>query len=155
MVNAKMDLQSSLLAEKLNLRLQTATYPVPVTKAYDTNGDVYLAITVSSTIDAIIRFTTVAAPASGATDGLGLTQRVYTPHLAQVLFDIAATTGTTELVKFQILGEIMRVGTQVDLYEIDASGKAGGSQFLQLVDIAVGNFVSSFLSLEWGGSASV
>jgi hypothetical protein len=56
---------------------------------------------------------------AGAVDGLGLTQRSYSPHIAQVVLEtstIANVALMTEANKLVLLGEVTKFGTRVDLY---------------------------------------
>jgi hypothetical protein len=156
MMNRKTDLTADLLVEKLAMRLPTAT----VVKAYDASGDAYVTVVVGSgnnSVEAIAKFVPGPSSAAGQYDALGLAQRVYSPHIAQLLFDsnVAGTPGgslggTAWTVKTAVYGEVMRNGMRVDVYVKDA-----GAGNLAVTDIAVGNFSSTFNSLEWGSLASV
>lgn len=157
--NAKIEMQAEKMMTNLNLRLATASYRAPVTKSYS-SGDVLLQLCRSAgALDdrAMILLAPAALAASGLTDALGLTQRVYSPHVIKVLFDKDAsdgTKGTAETSKLAILAECLLTGMRVELYEIDAEAK-GGNKYLEVADIAAGNFIAAFESLEWGALASV
>jgi hypothetical protein len=156
MTNQKMELTAQSLVERLNLRLATAADPVPAAKSFTPDGaggqDTVVTLTFgagNNSIKAIVRFATYPAPASGALDGLGLPQRVYSPHIAKVIFD-RNVAGVTYTQKFALLGELFRVGMRVELYTKD-----GGAGVIAIADIAAAQFDSAFESLEWAGLASV
>lgn len=157
--NTKVMLQGQSILERLNTRLADASYPTPVTMSFS-SGDVLLTLdkSASDLADrALILMAPVAPLASGATDALGLTQRVYSPHVIQVLFDKDVSNGalgTAEASKFAILGECLRTGMRVELYEVDAAEKQA-NKFLEIGDCVVANLVGSFDSLEWGFRAGV
>jgi hypothetical protein len=88
---------ATALFDILTQRLAVA-YPataIPVIKNYDANNDVYLTVTVTPELDAIIKFEPDAAPASGAVDSLGITQTVFNPHIIRVGFDIGTQASVT------------------------------------------------------------
>lgn len=60
-----------------------------IADAFDANDDPYLSIAFSGQTHLVL-VKHELAPASGLTDGLGLTQRVYTPDVAFVGIDTAA-----------------------------------------------------------------
>jgi hypothetical protein len=147
--NQKIELQSQSLMERLGLRLSTT-----VAKSY-VSGDVMLTVSVGDDADALILMAPIAPLASGSVDALGLTQRVYSPHIIKVIFDTTAVTGAASATKLAILGELFRTGMKLELYEVDCSAKDGGAAVLASTDFVAANFIASFDSLEWGTLASV
>ena len=159
MASKKVDLQSDVLMEKLNLRLADATYIAPVSKSYSNSNGLLTVDKSASALDdwAMILIGPISPAQSGLTDALGLTQRVYSPHVIKVLFDRDASDashGTTTATRLAILGEVLRTGMDVELYEVDAAEK-GGNKYLEVGDIAAGNLKGSFQNLEWSFQASV
>lgn len=137
MTNTKCELWARSIQEKLALRLGSTYH---VTKQYDSSSDIYVSVALvaggNNSVRAIVKLAPVAAPASAAYDLIGHAQKVYTPHVASVAFDITASVGTTDTEKFWVLRQILALGTRVDLYE-----KSVGASNLVVADIAAGNFV--------------
>lgn len=153
MVNQKTQRWADALAEALALRLG-ATYTV--TKGYDAADDknVYVSAALAAggnnSVDAIIKFAPAAAPASGAKDSLGLTQTVYSPHVAKVLFDITASDGTPNAVRAKVMVEVARLGTGIEVYD-----KTAGAANIVLADITAANIIATIDDLAWGSLANV
>ena len=147
MVNQKCERWAAALVETLGQRLG-ALYAG--TKAYDPNPDVYVKVALvaggNNSVKAIIKLVQAAAPASGAVDSLGLTQTVYTPHIAQVIHDINAS-GTTTTERFCVELEMAKLGTRIELYEKDA-----GAGNVAVADIASGQFVVAYDHDIWFGA---
>ena len=139
MVNAKCERWAQALVDNLS-QVLGALYTV--TKAYDTNTDVYVSVALAAggnnSVKSLIRIKPAAAPASGAKDSLGLTQTVYTPHVAQVLFDITTpfSAGTTEKERAIIDWQVLALGVHVDFYSETAAGS----------NIAVADFATATLN---------
>lgn len=137
MVNQKCERWAQALVDKLSRRLGSS---YTVTKLYDTNSDVYVKVVTgagpNNKVHAIIKLVPASPPASGQYDSLGLTQTVYTPHIAQVAFDITAAVGATETEKFIVLRDALVLGTRVELYEKDCTGST-----LVIADVAAANFI--------------
>lgn len=137
MVNQRTERWAVALAD-IFTQLFGATYAV--SKAYDTNSDVYVKVALAAggnnTVKAIVKLVPATAPASGAKDSLGLTQTVFGPHVAQVLFDItASSTSTTE--RFIVQHEVDKLGARIELFE-----KTAGAGNIAIADIAAGQFVT-------------
>ncbi len=102
------------LAEDLTLRLSALT----VTAGTDSSGNPQITVGtgIAASQSAFIR----CIPESTLqVDGLGLTQRVYTPHIIQFVLEtstIAAVALMTEANKMLLLGELLKHGTKVELY---------------------------------------
>jgi hypothetical protein len=143
-MSAKTEAVGNALQERLNLRLASSSYPIPVAKSYDTDGQVLLTVTASNSADAVIK---IAPVSTSAVNSLGLTQNVYTPHTISIAFDTTAETGTSELVKFFIMMEVARFGMKVDLYE-EAKAAAAGN-------IKAANLVGSYEDVQWGSIFNV
>lgn len=87
-----------------------------VTHAFDgTTFDESIAI-VYNTKTYRVRCRAEAAPASGTLDGLGLTQRVYSPDLIQVGIDIATPDANTEFMKCALGAIVYRKDTRVQWF---------------------------------------
>jgi hypothetical protein len=162
MATQKSEIQAQSLQERLNLRLAVALDPVPVSKSYDGNGDLYLTVAfpgtvgaVDSSVEAVIKFGSQPAALSGAVDALGLTQRVYSPNVIKVVLDTAAAGSTSRATELTVFGELVRTGMRVEVYGFDPSGRSVGSKIIGQADIAGGTLITTFDSIEWGSQASV
>ncbi len=102
------------LAEDLALRLSS----LAVTAGYDASGNPQITVGAGTTTtqSAYIR----CIPESTIqVDGLGLTQRVYTPHIIQIVLEEFTTATLTYLSAANmmlLLGEALKHGTKVELY---------------------------------------
>jgi len=89
------------------------------TKLFDVNDDVYLTVAYSGQTH-LVRCKHETAPACGALDGLGLTQRVYTPTIMQLGVDTAAESGgldaDTEFIRAILYVVVASKGTRVEVY---------------------------------------
>lgn len=113
---------------------------VSVTSSFGSAGDPL--VTVAGV--AIIR---IKPEAPVGTDVLGLTQTVYTPHIAQVLIDSDATTIPTYGVwALKLFGETCALGVKVEFYS---------SATLAEAQITSGNLQASFDNLQYPLMATV
>jgi hypothetical protein len=154
--NQKIELTAQGLVERLNMRFTALSNAAVAAAAYDANGDKYVTVIAgagNNSVKAIIKFETAPVALSGATDGLGLAQRVYSPHTAKVLFEVNAAAAISRLQEFIVLGEVFRIGMKGEFYTKD--GAAGVVAVTDITSEGGTNFVGSFQSLEWGGLASV
>jgi hypothetical protein len=104
------------IEDQLSVLVPTAT----VVHAFDgTTFDESIAITYTAKVYRV-RIRAEAAPASGTLDGLGLTQRVYSPDLIQVGIDIsgegAGLTTDCELMKQALAAIIYRKDCRVQWF---------------------------------------
>lgn len=102
------------LNEDLGLRLST----LGTATGTDTNGEptILVGTGTAGTQSAFIR---VMEQASILTDSLGLAQRVYTPHVIQVVVESSSTAGETlaSLANLTLLlGDTLKHGTRVEVY---------------------------------------
>jgi hypothetical protein len=139
MVNQKCTRWAKALVDILTVRLG-ALYTV--TQAYDASTDIYVKVALvaggNNSVKAIIKLAPATAPASGKYDSLGLTQTVYTPHVASILFDITTpfSAGTTEVERATVDHEVLALGTRVEWYSKIFTGTN-----MVVTDIAAANFI--------------
>jgi hypothetical protein len=153
--NQKVELTVQALVERLNMRFSALGNAAVAAAAYDANTDKYVTIIAgagNNSMKAIVKFETAPVALSGATDGLGLPQRVYSPHIAKVLFEVNAAAPITRLQEFVVLGEVFRIGMKAEFYNKD--GGAGNVAVTDITAEGGTNFIGSFNSLEWGSLAS-
>lgn len=140
----KSDRMAAVLVDHLNQRLGAGK----AVKSYDASGDALVTLTVGSgdgSIKALVRIKPIA---SIQKDAIGGTQASYGPHVTQVLFDIAASVGTTSAQKLAVLGEVFQLGTKVEWYDKDP-GATGGTDVIAIADIAAANLQGTFDPLPW------
>ncbi len=133
---AKANSLARQLKEDLALRLSALT----VTQGYDAsaNPQVTVGAGTAGTQSAYIR---IVPEATIQVDGLGLTQRVYTPHIIQVVLEtstIAAVSLMTEANKFLLVGELLKHGTKVELY------MSANTNAVDVADITSGNLIQTW-----------
>lgn len=100
------------LKENLVLRGALAGGAVAVA-AVSGQGDDVFAFTVGGTTKAIVQITQWTATTPGGLDGIGLTQRVYAPHIAKVIFDADDTIAD---VHARVMYELAKIGVKVEVY---------------------------------------
>lgn len=87
------------------------------------------------------------------TDVLGLTQNVFTPHVIQVALEMSTITNVSYLTVHNfslLLGELMKMGTRVELY-VRAQGTAPS-----VSDITAANLAATWeTSLQYPMMASI
>jgi hypothetical protein len=126
---AKANSLARQIKEDLSLRLSA----LACTLGYDASGNpqVTVGAGTAASQSAYIR---VISEASSQVDALGLAQRVYTPHIIQLVLEtstIPAVALMTEANKFLLLGELLKHGTKLELYmsananAVDASDITG------------------------------
>jgi uncharacterized protein YaiE (UPF0345 family) len=126
------------IADNLNLVLGSL---YSATVNFDTNSDSYVKLALvaggNNSVKALIKIAPASPPASGKVDSLGLTQTVYTPHVASVLYDITTpfSAGTTEKERAIVDWQVISLGTHVDWYSETAAG----------TNIAVADFATATL----------
>ena len=120
-----------------------------IVKSYEANGtgvtDIGLTITGTGLTTSYVLIKAVNAPASGTADGLGLTQRVYTPHLIRFGYDSSAAMENAAA--FTLLAIMLKQGVQVDLHADAAIAMA------DLLDASLAHFVVSYEPLKYQGWA--
>jgi hypothetical protein len=113
-------------------------------KSYDADSNILFTITGTGIATSYILILPEAAPASGATDGLGLTQRVYTPDVIRFGYDSSAAFEAA-FANFALFHILALKGTAVEVYvsaTIAASDlRAGPSN---------GNYKGVIRDLQWG-----
>jgi hypothetical protein len=125
MTNQKCQRWAQDIADTLSMVLGSL-YTVSI--AFDSNTDVYVTVALAAggnnSVKALISLRPAAPPASGAVDSLGLTQTVYTPHIAAILYDITTpfSAGTTEKERAIVDWKVLSLGTHVDFYSETAAG---------------------------------
>jgi hypothetical protein len=109
------------MARDLAVRLQNRIgSPMVITQGLDSDSFPTLQLTISG--DSVwirIRTDYMESEAEGKVDALGLGQRVYTPHVTELLQEAAATppaAGTLNM-RAQALAEVSKNGTQVLVME--------------------------------------
>lgn len=150
MTNAKVERWAAALVDSLT-NLFGALYTV--TKAYEAvTNDIYVKVALvaggNNSVKALIKLAPAAVAASGKFDSLGLTQTVYSPHVASIIFDITTpfSAGTTEKERAVIDAKVVALGTHVDWYS-----KAAGAGNLVIADItSVGgtNYIASLDNVD-------
>ncbi len=124
------------LKEDLALRLSS----LAIADGYDASGNpqVTLGTLLAASESAYIR---VIPESTIQVDGLGLTQRVYTPHIIQIVLEMFTTTNLTYMTApklMLLLGECLKHGTKVELYLSDNTDV-----------VAVGEIIADNLVQTW------
>lgn len=135
--------------DALKFRFPTAV----IAHAYDTDGSPYFTLTVGSgaqSVKAIVKIDLWTATTPGGLDGIGLTQRVYAPHIAQVCFDSTDTVAGNLKYVSAVLNCVDKLGVKVEVY-----AKAGATGTIALADIAAANLVASYDDLQYPLLATV
>lgn len=104
----KADRLIKAIGDEIALKFPTAV----LTYGYDANIDATLDIALASNTHRL-RIKPEAAPASGATDGLGLTQRVYVPYVIQFARD---TTAAADALQYYFSALLASKGARVEFY---------------------------------------
>lgn len=106
-------------------------------------------ITVSSggNVHAILRFGLWDATTPDKLDGIGLTQRVYSPHKVEVLLDGDDTLADPTIVG-TIMYEVSRLGIRLDLYSV------AGTPLIES-EIKAANFIKTLDSIEYPLTGSI
>jgi len=116
----KVPFKAQAMARDLAVRLQNRISGLTITQGLDSDSFPTLQLTVSSKSMWIrIRTDYQESEGEGKVDALGLGQRVYTPHLTEVLEEAAATppTAATLNMRAQALAEVSKNGTKVLVQE--------------------------------------
>ena len=120
-----------VMVDNLTLRLGALSTPLFVAQSTDASGNPLLGIGPTATEaagvlagtgtaghqDAVIKI--VPWPSIGS-DSLGNAQNSYSPHKIQIVTEASATSGVdvmTEVNKLSLLGEALRTGCTVELYQ--------------------------------------
>jgi hypothetical protein len=124
------------LAEDLGLRLGLV-----VTTGVDGSGNPTIAVGAGTagSQSAFIRVLQDYTP-SLQVDGIGQVQRVYTPHVIQLVLEtstIANVALMTEVNKAKLMKEVMKFGTKVELY------MSANTNAVDVADITSGNLQAS------------
>ena len=99
------------LKERLDLTLAGETY----VEALDADGNPILVVTAASE-KSFIKISTLPNP--GRVDGLGLAQKVYSPHTCTVILEDSATADVAALpARYKILAQVLKLGMQVEVQE--------------------------------------
>lgn len=113
---------------------------------FDTDGSPYVVVGAggAGSQSALVK---ISAEQPLGVDGLGLTPRAFTPHVAQVVFETSTIAGVallTEANKLAFLGEVEKYGTKIELY-MSANGNA-----VDPTDITSINLKATWeISLKW------
>jgi hypothetical protein len=113
-------------------------------KSYDADSNILFTVTGSGISTSYILILPEAAPASGATDGLGLTQRVYVPDVIRFGYDSSAAFEAV-FANFALFSILSKLGTAVEVYisaTIAASDLRTGP--------TNGNYKGVIRDLQWG-----
>jgi len=121
---------------------------IVIAKSYDANNDLLLTITGTGLSTMYILILPEIAPASGTTDALGLTQRVYTPDIIRFGWD-ATNTLSAVAGGLLLLASCLTKGCRVDMHS-DA-----GITAADLITATLDHFVVSYQNLDWGYLANV
>lgn len=102
-----------------NLTLRLASSGLAIAQSYDSSGNPVISVGPGTAggQNAVVRI--IAYPSIG-TNSLGIAQDSYTPHVIQIATEASATAGVdimTEANKLPILGESLRTGCKVELYQ--------------------------------------
>jgi hypothetical protein len=144
LVTQKADRLADAIKAELDIRFAgKAGYTC--TKAYATDGsDVTLTLTGTSTLDtSYIQIVQESAPAQGAYDGLGLAQRVYTPHIIRFGYDLTVAWTPMGLTVLAILAQ---KGASLEVY----SDAAISLSILRAADKTAGTYLFTLRDLQWG-----
>lgn len=114
------NLMAAELKDQLALRLG-----LPVAQGADTNGNPTLSVGTLATGQqgAFMRIKPIDSLQS---DALGNAQRVYTPHVSQIVLELSATAGVAVLTMAnfaKLFGDVAQKGTKMEVYFV-ANGNA-------------------------------
>ncbi len=113
---------------------------------FDTDGSPYVLVG-AGTAGSQSALVKISGEQPLGVDGLGLTPRSFSPHVAQVVLEtstIANVALMTEANKLAFLGEVEKFGTKIELY-MSANGNA-----VDPTDISSGNLKATWeLHLKW------
>jgi hypothetical protein len=112
--------KASAMARDLANRLQLRVAGMTIKQDVDANRWPTLQCTVGGKSEWIrIRTAQDESDAEGMVDALGLPQRVYSPHLTEVMEEAAATppTAGTNDMRRQVLAEVGKNGTEIHVLE--------------------------------------
>jgi hypothetical protein len=143
-VTTKADRIADAIKSELDLRFAGQT-GYACTKGYATDGsDVTLTLTGTGTLTtSYIQIIQEPAPAQGAYDGLGLAQRVYTPHIIRFGYDLSAAWTIQGLT---IVAVLAQKGCSLELY----SDAAISLTILRAADKSAGTYLGTIRDLQWG-----
>lgn len=99
----------------LRLPVQAA---LGLTVANDASGNPYLILGANTTTTQSALILIKGVTGFGK-DILGLTQNVFTPHIVQICFEMSTITNVpyvTADIMLKLLGEVLKLGVQVDIY---------------------------------------
>ena len=113
---------------------------------FDTDGSPYVLVGAGTagSQSAIVKIT---GEQPLGVDGLGLTPRAFSPHVAQVVLEtstIANVALMTEANKLALMGEVEKFGTKIELY------MSANTNAVDPTDIVVGNLKATWeIHLKW------
>ena len=126
--------------------LDEAAYRCPAytfVKSYDASSNILITVTGTGISTSYILVLPESAPASGLTDGLGLTQRVYVPDVIRFGYDTSAAFDA-KFANFALFAILVSKGTAVEVYT-DASIAAS-----DLTGPASAKYIGAYRDLQWG-----
>jgi len=115
MPSAPVTFKAQSLARDLAVTLQYSIKGSAVASQSDSNGFPVIQVSVGAK-KSWISITTDAAVSdeAGKVDGIGLPQRVYTPHVCTLVQEAAATADATTMdMRSQMLAHVVKLGTKV------------------------------------------
>jgi hypothetical protein len=142
LVTQKADRLADAIRDELLLRKFPSD--ITVVKSYASDGsDVILTINGTGLTESFIQIVQEPAPAQGAKDGLGLDQRVYTPHIIRYGYDLTAAWSAGGLA---ILGILAQKGCSLEVY----SDAAISLVILRAANKGAGTYLFTLRDLQWG-----
>ena len=110
------------LLQRVSLQLPSAT----ITQAQDSNGLPAAAISYGAFPEVLMVKINLDGNA-GRVDGLGLAQRVYSPHIAQTIQDSDRTSADSKVLKARMDCILAKLGMKLDIHEDTAAHIAASS----------------------------
>lgn len=111
--------KAQAMARDLKMRLELSIAGITVTQYLDANGFPTLKVMKSSDLVGYCKIEDFGN--FSRIDGLGLTQRSYSPEIIKVAQeDIGTTAPTTMAERYPMLAEIVKCGSSVSIYEKEA-----------------------------------
>jgi hypothetical protein len=109
---------------ELKQRLQLTMASATITEALDADGLPAIKIELSTEV----AFAKIAlADNAGRVDGLGLAQRVYSPHIAEMIQDSDQTSAASKELKARLTAAMCKLGMKLAIKEDDKATLAAAS----------------------------
>jgi hypothetical protein len=119
MPSAPVTFKAQALARDLAVNLKLAIPGSAVASTSDANGFPVIQVSVGAKKSWLsIKTDSAVSDESGKVDALGLPQKVYTPHVCELVMEASATADATTLdMRAEMIAQTVKLGTKVSIKE--------------------------------------